>query len=90
MKFILMNSLKYQSIHTNVLISTNHKKENNLSGLHYIAIWSYILAMNLRDRNISWTHASCTLDLIICRLEKTLNIYAPFLIVFPLINITTR
>lgn len=41
MKFILINSLKYQSIHTNVLISTNHKKENNLSGLHYIAIWSY-------------------------------------------------
>lgn len=38
MKFILMNSLKYQSINTNVLISTNHKKENNLSGLHYIAI----------------------------------------------------
>lgn len=37
MKFILMNSLKYQSIHTNVLISTNHKKENNLSSLHYIS-----------------------------------------------------
>lgn len=38
MKFILMNSLRYQSIHTNVLILTNHKKENNLSSLHYIAI----------------------------------------------------